>query len=154
MSTEKTADEKPKRGWWPFGGSSSDKVEDEAENQQGVTARKGRATPGRRAGGDDEEGNLVTRSAGGIREYFEGVVAELQKVTWPTREEAYRLSGIVLATTVLASLILGLVALGYSEMFRLGLSQPVIFLGFFVIVLVTGFVLYRRSSNRSNTPPY
>lgn len=151
MSTEKTADEKPKRGWWPFGGSSSAQAEDEAEDQRGMSARKGRATPGRRAS-DEDEGNIVTRGAGGIREYFEGVVAELGKVTWPTREEARRLSAIVLIATLLASLVLGLVALGYSELFRLGLNQPIIFLGFFVIVVVIGFVMYRRSSTR-NTPP-
>src|SRR5690606_1542281 len=112
---------------------------------------KGRATPGRRAS-DEDEGNIVTRGAGGIREYFEGVVAELGKVTWPTREEARRLSAIVLIATLLASLVLGLVALGYSELFSLGLNQPIIFLGFFVIVVVIGFVMYRRSSTR-NTPP-
>ena len=151
MSTQKTADDKPKRGWWPFGGSSAGEDED-GERETSVTTRKGRATPGRRTT-ETHEGNAVTRVLSGTREYFEGVASELQKVTWPTREEAIRLSTIVLVATFLSSVILGLVALGYSELFQVGLSQPLVFLGFFVLVVVIGFILYRRS-NRSHVSPY
>jgi len=35
-----------------------------------------------------------------------GVVGELKKVAWPSRQEATRLSGIVLVVTVIMSLIL------------------------------------------------
>ena len=146
MSTEKTADEKPKRSWWPFGGASTP-LEEEEEQERGVTARKGRATPGRRVT-EDEGGNVVVRSAGGIREYIEGVQSEISKVTWPTREEARSLSSIVLVATLLSSVILGLVTLAYSELFQVGLGQPLIFLGFFVLVIVIGFVLYRRSQKQ------
>lgn len=152
MSTPKTADEKPRRGWWPFGGSSSSDDE-EAVREQGVTARKGRVTPGRRTTPEEEGGNVVTRTTGGLFGYIEGVQSEIKKVSWPTREETRRLSVIVLVTTVIASLVLGLIALLYSELFRLGLEQPMIFLGFFVVMLVIGFILYRRS-NRSSTPTY
>ena len=44
--------------------------------EKGVTAGKGRATPGRRAQqaeSEDQEGNIVTRPIGGVREYIEGV---------------------------------------------------------------------------------
>jgi preprotein translocase subunit SecE len=142
MSTQKTADEKPRRSWRLFGGSSA-KTEEAAEPERGTTAGKGRATPGRRST-DEVEGNAVTRRVGGIREYFEGVNSEIRKVSWPTREETRRLSTIVLITTVLASLALGLISLGFSELFAIGLTQPLIFLGFFIIVVVLGFVLYRR----------
>jgi preprotein translocase subunit SecE len=124
---------------------------EEESDERGVTARKGRATPGRRST-TSSEGNAVVRSVGGIREYFEGVQEELRKVTWPTRQEAIRLSTIVLITTVLSSLALGLIALAYSELFRLGLDQPAIFLGFFILVLGIGFFLYRRSNR--NTSAY
>jgi preprotein translocase subunit SecE len=155
MSTQKTAGEKPKRGWWPFGGSSSaDEEDDEVVEGRGITAPKGRATPGRRAADeDDDEGNVVVRSVGGLREYIEGVQSEINKVTWPTREETRRLSIIVLATTLIASLILGLITLAYSELFRIGVNQPIIFLAFFVGVLIIGFVLYRRA-NRSSGSTY
>jgi preprotein translocase subunit SecE len=142
MSTQKTADEKPRRSWRLFGGSSV-KTEEPAEPERGTTAGKGRATPGRRST-EEVEGNAVSRGVGGIREYFEGVNSEIRKVSWPTREETRRLSIIVLITTVLASLALGLISLGFSELFAIGLTQPLIFLGFFIIVVVLGFVLYRR----------
>lgn len=154
MSTQKTADEKPKRGRWPFGGSSSVEQEEEVITGPGITARKGRATPSRRsAEEEDDEGNVVVRGIGGIREYFEGVQSEINKVTWPTREETRRLSVIVLVTTLIASLVLGVITLAYSELFRIGVNQPVIFLAFFVGVLIIGFVLYRRA-NRSSGSTY
>ncbi len=151
MSTQKTADEKPKRGWRLFGGSSAPAADEEAVPERGVTARKGRATPGRRTTEETDEGNVVVRSVGGVREYFEGVQSELSKVTWPTREETIRLSSIVLVTTLISSLVLGLVALAYSELFRIGLNQPAIFLGFFIAVVVIGFVLYRRANRGGGT---
>lgn len=147
MSTQKTADDKPKRGWWPFGGSSSDPEDDEMEEERGLTARKGRATPGRRDT-EEDEGNVVVRSVGGVREYIEGVQSEISKVTWPTRDEVRNLSAIVLAATFLSSVVLGLITLGYSDLFKLGLAQPMFFLGFFVIVIVAGFVIFRRSQKR------
>ncbi|MAS36982.1 MAG: preprotein translocase subunit SecE [Anaerolineaceae bacterium] len=153
MSTQKTADEKPKRGWWPFGGSSSSDEGAEAEPERGVSARKGRATPGRRATEPEESGNIVVRSVTGIREYIEGVQSEINKVAWPSREETRRLSLIVLVATLLSSLVLGLITLAYSELFRIGVNQPLIFLGFFVGVIVIGFVLYRRTSH-SDRPSY
>jgi preprotein translocase subunit SecE len=147
MSTQKTADEKPRRSWRLFGGSS-DKTDEAAEAERGVTAGKGRATPGRRVT-ETVEGNVVSRGVGGVREYFEGVNSEIRKVSWPPREDTIRLSTIVLITTVLASLALGLISLGFSELFQIGLTQPLVFLGFFIVVVVVGFVMYRRSNNPS-----
>ena len=146
MSTQKTADEKPRRSWWPFGGGSQDEDEDE-EVEQGMTAPKGRATPGRRTT-EADEGNFVTRTFGPVREYFDGVIEEVEKVTWPTREEALRLSAIVLATTVASSIALGIIAFLYSLLFQFGLEQPLIFVALLVVVVIAGVVIYRRS-NRS-----
>ncbi|RME80336.1 MAG: preprotein translocase subunit SecE [Caldilineae bacterium] len=42
-----------------------------------------------------------------IVRYFRETRAEIGKVTWPTREEWLRLSGIVLAVTVAMAIILG-----------------------------------------------
>jgi len=41
-----------------------------------------------------------------IVKYFREARAEMRKVTWPTREEALHLTGIVLAVTVAMSLLL------------------------------------------------
>jgi preprotein translocase subunit SecE len=54
-----------------------------------------------------------------IVRYLRGTRAELRKVTWPTREEALRLTGIVLATTVGFSLFLGIVDYLLSKLFAL-----------------------------------
>jgi preprotein translocase subunit SecE len=54
-----------------------------------------------------------------IVRYLRGTRAELRKVTWPTREEALRLTGIVLATTVGFSLFLGVVDYLLSRVFAL-----------------------------------
>jgi preprotein translocase subunit SecE len=147
MSTQKTADEKRRRGWRLFGGGST-AAEETEEEEHGVTASKGRATPGRRST-TTSEGNIVTRTVGGVREYFEGVASELSKVTWPTREDTRRLSIIVIITTVLASIALGIITLAFSELFQIGLGQPLVFLGFFVVVVALGFVFYLRSNRVS-----
>jgi preprotein translocase subunit SecE len=41
-----------------------------------------------------------------ILKYFREARAEMRKVTWPTRREALHLTGIVLAVTVLMSIML------------------------------------------------
>jgi preprotein translocase subunit SecE len=56
------------------------------------------------------EGNFITRSFTRLVHYFEDVIAELRKVTWPTREQAQRLTYIVLAVTAVTAIILGLVS--------------------------------------------
>ena len=38
--------------------------------------------------------------------YFRDTRAEIAKVTWPTREEGLRLSGIVLVITVISTIVL------------------------------------------------
>jgi len=38
--------------------------------------------------------------------YFKDTRAEIAKVTWPTREEGIRLSGIVLLVTIISSIVL------------------------------------------------
>ncbi|MBN1286536.1 MAG: preprotein translocase subunit SecE [Anaerolineae bacterium] len=42
-----------------------------------------------------------------VTTYLQETVAELRKVTWPTREESLRLSGIVLAVTGVSAIALG-----------------------------------------------
>lgn len=42
-----------------------------------------------------------------VMRYLRETRAELAKVTWPTREEWLRLSGIVLAVTIIMALVLG-----------------------------------------------
>lgn len=150
MSAGKTTGTKTRPGWWPFGGRKAEEI---AETQQrGVTARKGRATPGRRSQPVvRESGNRLTRPFLALRNYFEGVSDEISKVSWPTRLEARRLSVIVLVSTLIAAIVLGVITLGYSELFAIGLGQPLVFLGFFVIVVGLGAFFYIRSNRKNST---
>ncbi|NJL93422.1 MAG: preprotein translocase subunit SecE [Anaerolineae bacterium] len=60
--------------------------------------------------------------------YFRGVLTEVQKVTWPTREEARRLTLIVLAVSIMASLFLGGIDLFYGWWFQQGFDSTETFL--------------------------
>jgi preprotein translocase subunit SecE len=51
--------------------------------------------------------------------FFAEVVAELRKAHWPTRQEALRLSLLVLAVCVVVGLILGALDLGFTRLFLL-----------------------------------
>jgi preprotein translocase subunit SecE len=47
-----------------------------------------------------------TKSENRLVRYFRDTRAEVAKVTWPTREEGMRLTGIVLVVTVISGLFL------------------------------------------------
>ncbi len=49
----------------------------------------------------------TAKSVNPVVKYLRETRAEITKVTWPTRQEWIRLSGIVLAVTLLMALILG-----------------------------------------------
>lgn len=109
-------------------------IEDDDEELDGpsgaVTAKKGRATEGRRNRVEEEaSGNLFTN----LRDYFVGVQSELGKVAWPQRQDALRLTGIILVVILLASLILGGLSLGFNLLFGQGIRTPILFVFFFVI---------------------
>jgi preprotein translocase subunit SecE len=125
-------------------------VEEEVVEERGMTAGKGRATPGRRQQDEDEDtGNVATRTVGGFREYLEGVRSELSKVIWPTREEAQRLTIIVIVTLVVSAAILGAISLFFTELFRIGLGSPIILIAVMVIAVAGGLIFMRVNSKRS-----
>ncbi len=51
-----------------------------------------------------------------IRRYIAEVVAELRKVTWPTREEAKRLTKMVLIIAGAVGLLLGAFDYGFTHL--------------------------------------
>jgi preprotein translocase subunit SecE len=167
MSAENTADKKERRRRRRHQAAQESEEEDsqleveeveeeeDDDDSRSITAGKGRATPGRRNTQEVvKTGNAVTRFFGSLREYFEGVNSEVRKVAWPTREETRRLTSIVILVTIAASIILGLIGLGFTELFRLGLANPVVFVVFFAIVGALAFMLYRRIANSSDVSPY
>jgi len=51
--------------------------------------------------------------------FFVEVVAELRKAHWPTRQEALRLSGLVLVVIIIIGAILGALDLAFTKLFLL-----------------------------------
>jgi preprotein translocase SecE subunit len=134
-----------------------DDSEDEGSETRGITAPKGRATPGRRTQEVEEvkaETGIVssiTSPFRSIAEYWEGVRSELQKVIWPTREETQRLATIVLVVTIISSIVLGLLSLIFTAVIAAGLNSPLLVFGVIFLLAVVAFGFYLRSSNRGST---
>ncbi|MGQ9489286.1 MAG: preprotein translocase subunit SecE [Anaerolineae bacterium] len=57
-----------------------------------------------------------------IVEYFKDTRGELRKVTWPTRQEATKLTVIVLAVTATMALFLGALDFVFAALVRLIIS--------------------------------
>ncbi|SIT87538.1 preprotein translocase subunit SecE [Edaphobacillus lindanitolerans] len=55
---------------------------------------------------------------GKIREFFNGVVSEMRKVSWPKRKELTRYTVVVLSTVIVMAVFFALVDLGISTVFR------------------------------------
>ena len=56
---------------------------------------------------------------GGIRGFYRETIAELKKVSWPTRSEAINLTKVVLIVIVIMGAFLGILDFLFSRMFGL-----------------------------------
>lgn len=150
MSAEKLGEEKQgRRRRLPLVQRS--KVADTPQptpTQRGLTP-KGRATPSRRHDEDEDEGNVLSRTGGGLSEYLKGVRSELDKVAWPSREDWIRLTIIVTATLIASSIVLGIVSAAFTELFRIGLNAPIILFVVIGVAVAAGLVVFRLNSRRS-----
>lgn len=54
-----------------------------------------------------------------IRKFITDVRAEFRKVTWPTRDQTIKQTGVVLVLVAITSVFLGVVDLGLSELYKL-----------------------------------
>ena len=54
-----------------------------------------------------------------IRKFIADVRAEFRKVTWPTRDQTIKQTGVVLVLVALTSVFLVVVDLGLSELYKL-----------------------------------
>ena len=52
------------------------------------------------------------------RNFFQEVQSETKKVTWPARGELYGATAVVIAVTILLSVVLGLVDLGIGKVMQ------------------------------------
>ena len=54
-----------------------------------------------------------------VFQFFKESRAELKKVVWPTRADVLSSIKVVIISTIIVAVILGLLDLGFSELFRL-----------------------------------
>jgi preprotein translocase subunit SecE len=54
-----------------------------------------------------------------IGSFFRECVGELKKVTWPTKDDVLASVKVVIVLTLVMSIILGALDLGFSQLFRL-----------------------------------
>ena len=129
-------------------------AEADTDIDKSMTEKKGVATPSRRKGEKTEgSGNAITRPIRRTVEYFQGVRSEIEKVTWPDREETNRLTRIVLVVTLASALFLGGLSILFTEIFNIGVEQPWVFMLVFVGFLVAMFG-YARFTSRGDTLDY
>jgi len=62
------------------------------------------------------------KKPGAITRWWRETVGELRKVTWPTPQEAWRLTKVVIITMVFMSAILGLLDFVFTKLVALILS--------------------------------
>ena len=51
--------------------------------------------------------------------FFRQTIGELRRVVWPTREQATRLSILVMVVSAVVGVILGALDIGFGQLFRL-----------------------------------
>lgn len=122
------------------------------------TDKKNRATPSRRKTNKSAAAQptgtvqrIVQRTpiVRGLYNYFTSVMAEMRKVTWPSREDTIRLTRMVIAVTIAFSIGLGLLDVFYSWWFRQALVEDTIFLMVaavvtFIAAIFTWFVFIKQ----------
>lgn len=65
---------------------------------------------------------MVTAKPGRFHLFAE-IISELRKVVWPSRQEAMRLTIMVIAVSVAVGLLLGLVDVVFTELVKLFLGR-------------------------------
>ena len=58
-----------------------------------------------------------------VIQFFKESRAELKKVVWPTRDDVVSSIKVVIISTIIVALILGLLDLGFTELFRIVMRQ-------------------------------
>ena len=54
-----------------------------------------------------------------VIQFFKESRADLKKVVWPTRDDVVSSIKVVIISTILVAVILGLLDLGFTELFRI-----------------------------------
>ena len=54
-----------------------------------------------------------------VFQFFKESRAELKKVVWPTKDDVISSIKVVIISTIIVALVLGLLDLGFSQLFRI-----------------------------------
>ena len=54
-----------------------------------------------------------------VIQFFKESSAELKKVVWPSKEDVISSIKVVIISTIIVAVVLGLLDLGFSELFRI-----------------------------------
>ena len=65
----------------------------------------------------EKKPSTLTNALGSVRDYFRETIGELRKVKWPTRLDTRNLTTIVLAVTLVMSLVLGAFDYAFENLF-------------------------------------
>jgi preprotein translocase subunit SecE len=91
-----------------------------------------------------------TKQENAVVRYLRETRAELRKVHWPTRQEAWSLTQVVLAVTVSMALLLGVLDYLFAQELRGIIDGSAIAIGVVVVLLVAGVlavvILNRRTA--------
>ena len=58
------------------------------------------------------------KKSGGLKEYLKGVKIEMSKVVWPTKTDVFASLKVVIISTIIVAVLLGLLDFGFTEAFR------------------------------------
>lgn len=133
MAAEKTLEESKRR-----------RRREASADAEPRTGGKGYATPSRRDQNEEPEDTGIIASVKSpidrFRDYLQDVRGELSKVVWPTREEATRLTRIVLITLIASAVIMGVISFLMSKFVEFGLNNPIVL--FIAFVIIVGAAVY------------
>lgn len=84
------------------------------------------------------EQSFLTRVIDPVGHYLRDTRAELRKVTWPTRQEAWNLTLIVLGAVIAMSIILGIADFIFAEIMRGIIISNLVWIGAGALVVIAG----------------
>lgn len=98
--------------------------------------------------GRKEGGNFITGFLSGVRNYLSEVRSELNKVSWPTRDDVQNLTVVVLAVTIASSIALGLISFILTIVVNdYGMAYPVILAVIFALIIVGTVWAFRQEGS-------
>jgi preprotein translocase subunit SecE len=90
----------------------------EAQGTKKESKKEVKAAPARRPS-NTEKPNFFQRMFASIKRYIQETMGELRKVNWPTRQEAWYLTKIVIVVVIIMSITLGFLDYFFSRVIGL-----------------------------------